>query len=142
MYSWLCLSYYPALSTSGIHLDSLLRQRSRNILRKSNERSRRIWRSGSVLWIRPPLFWTTVFGQSVVNIIGYQNSFDLPDYLDAQTFETSFFVPRFLTGILAVFDTFLIYKISERRYNATVGFIAGYTFCGNANNLAYKMDSP
>ena len=31
-------------------------------------------------------------------------------------------------GILAVFDTFLLYKISERRYNATVGFIAAMLF--------------
>ena len=31
-------------------------------------------------------------------------------------------------GILAVFDTFLIYKISERRYNATVGFIGAMLF--------------
>ena len=31
-------------------------------------------------------------------------------------------------GILAVVDTFLIYKISERRYNRNVAFIASVLF--------------
>jgi 4-amino-4-deoxy-L-arabinose transferase-like glycosyltransferase len=35
---------------------------------------------------------------------------------------------RVLIGILAVVDTFLVYKISERRYNRNVAFIASVLF--------------
>jgi hypothetical protein len=42
--------------------------------------------------------------------------------------EMLYLVPRVLMGILAVIDTFLIYKICERRYNRTVAFIASVLF--------------
>jgi hypothetical protein len=43
--------------------------------------------------------------------------------------EMLYFVPRVLMGILAVVDTFLIYKICERRYNnKTIAFIASILF--------------
>ena len=37
-------------------------------------------------------------------------------------------IPRILMGILAVVDTFLIYKITERRYSRNVAFIAAMLF--------------
>ena len=37
-------------------------------------------------------------------------------------------VPKLLIGILGVIDTFLIYKISERRYNSRVAFMAAIIF--------------
>jgi 4-amino-4-deoxy-L-arabinose transferase-like glycosyltransferase len=69
------------------------------------------------------LFLATVF-----SIIAYPDSLNISNYVDAQTLETLFLVPRVLMGLLAVFDTFLIFKISERRYNATAGFIAAMLF--------------
>jgi hypothetical protein len=42
--------------------------------------------------------------------------------------EMLYLVPRMLMGILAVVDTFLVYKISERRYNRNVAFIASVLF--------------
>ena len=42
--------------------------------------------------------------------------------------EMLYLVPRVLMGILAVVDTFLVYKISERRYNRSVAFIASVLF--------------
>ena len=42
--------------------------------------------------------------------------------------ETLYTIPRILMGILAVVDTFLIYKIAERRYNRNVAFIAAILF--------------
>jgi Dolichyl-phosphate-mannose-protein mannosyltransferase len=42
--------------------------------------------------------------------------------------EMLYLVPRVLMGILAVVDTFLVYKISERRYNRNVAFIASVLF--------------
>jgi hypothetical protein len=42
--------------------------------------------------------------------------------------EMSYLFPRVLMGILAVADTFLIYKISERRYNRNIALIASALF--------------
>src|SRR6187200_3175197 len=39
-----------------------------------------------------------------------------------------YLIPRILMGILAVIDTFLMYKISERRYDRNVAFIASVLF--------------
>src|SRR5919197_4750176 len=39
-----------------------------------------------------------------------------------------YLIPRVLMGLLAVVDTFLIYKISERRYNRNVAIIASILF--------------
>jgi hypothetical protein len=46
-----------------------------------------------------------------------------------QSIQMLYLVPRLLMGILAIVDTFLIYKISERRYNnRKVAFIASILF--------------
>jgi hypothetical protein len=46
-----------------------------------------------------------------------------------RSIEMLYLVPRVLMGILAVVDTFLIYKICERRYNnKTIAFIASILF--------------
>jgi hypothetical protein len=37
-------------------------------------------------------------------------------------------VPRIIIGVIGVIDTFLVYKISERRYNTKVAFIAAILF--------------
>ena len=42
--------------------------------------------------------------------------------------EMLYMVPRILMGLLAVVDTLLIYKISERRYNRNVALIASVLF--------------
>jgi hypothetical protein len=42
--------------------------------------------------------------------------------------EMSYLFPRVLMGILAVADTFLIYKISNRRYNRNIALIASALF--------------
>jgi hypothetical protein len=42
--------------------------------------------------------------------------------------QMSYLFPRVLMGILAVADTFLIYKISERRYNRNIALIASALF--------------
>ena len=74
------------------------------------------------------LFLDRLFLATVFSIIVYPDSLNISNYADAQTLETLFLVPRVLMGLLAVFDTFLIFKISERRYNATAGFIAAMLF--------------
>ena len=70
------------------------------------------------------LFLATIF-----RIIDYP---DLLVHLAAQNnsyfIEMVYLVPRVLMGILAVVDTFLVYKISERRYGRNVAFIASILF--------------
>jgi hypothetical protein len=63
-------------------------------------------------------FFGQLFLAGVFRIIGY------PDLLvhsiakgDIRSVEMLYLVPRVLMGILAVVDTFLVYKIAERRYN-------------------------
>jgi hypothetical protein len=72
------------------------------------------------------------FGQfflaGVFKIIGYPYSLN-PKPGDVHSTQMLYMVPRVLMGLLAVFDTFLIYKICERRYNnMTIAFIASILF--------------
>ncbi|HXW11964.1 MAG TPA: hypothetical protein VD694_04320 [Nitrososphaeraceae archaeon] len=70
------------------------------------------------------------FGQlflgGILSLIGY------PDILnpssDLQSIESLHLVPRLLIGLLAIVDTLLVFKISERRYGMTVAFIASVLF--------------
>ena len=43
-------------------------------------------------------------------------------------------------GILAIVDTFLVYKIAEFRYNRNVAFNCSCPFCCDATNLVDKKD--
>lgn len=73
-------------------------------------------------------FLGQIFLSSIFSIIGYPDSFINGGYANASSLEILFFVPRALMGILAIFDTFLVYKISERCYNVTSAFIAATLF--------------
>ncbi|MDQ6667442.1 MAG: glycosyltransferase family 39 protein, partial [Thermoproteota archaeon] len=45
-----------------------------------------------------------------------------------QSIEKLYLFPRILMGVLAIIDTLLVYKISERRYSRNVAFIASTLF--------------
>jgi Dolichyl-phosphate-mannose-protein mannosyltransferase len=47
---------------------------------------------------------------------------------NVNSIETLYLVPRVLMGGLAIIDTFLIYKICERRYNRNIALIAAILF--------------
>jgi dolichyl-phosphate-mannose-protein mannosyltransferase/tetratricopeptide repeat protein len=79
----------------------------------------------SLLYDHP--YFSQLFFASVLSLIGYPNSLN-PSVGDVHSIETLYLVPRILMGMLAVADTFLIYKISERRYNRNVAFIASVLF--------------
>lgn len=62
--------------------------------------------------------------------IGYPTSTN-PSSEDIESIETLYMIPRLLMGTLAVFDTFLIYLIAQRRYNSSrVAFAAAMLFAG------------
>src|SRR4249919_200283 len=69
------------------------------------------------------------FGQlflgGILKIIDYPNTIHPSAHGDVvSTVKMLWLVPRLLIGIIGVIDTFLVYKISERRYNTKIAFIA------------------
>jgi Dolichyl-phosphate-mannose-protein mannosyltransferase len=72
-------------------------------------------------------YFGQLFLAGIFKIIGYPNSLN-PSVGDIHSIEMLYLIPRILMGILAVADTFLIYKISEIRYNRNVAFIASVLF--------------
>jgi hypothetical protein len=70
------------------------------------------------------------FGQIILagmlTIVGYPES--LHPSADLHSIELLYMVPRVLIGILAVIDTFIIYKISERLYNRNVALFGSILF--------------
>ena len=72
-------------------------------------------------------YFGQLFLAGIFKIIGYPDSLN-PVEGDVNSIERLWLVPRILMGLLAVVDTFLIYKIAERRYNRNVAFIASILF--------------
>ena len=66
------------------------------------------------------------FLAGVFKIIDYPYSLHLSS--DIHSIEMLYLIPRVLMGVLAVIDTFLIYMISNRRYNTNVAIIASVLF--------------
>jgi hypothetical protein len=71
------------------------------------------------------------FGQlflgGVLKLIGYPDSLS-PKSGDVHSIEMLYLVPRVIMGLLAVFDTFLIYKIGQIRYNKNIGLLSAAIF--------------
>ena len=63
-------------------------------------------------------------------MLGYPEVFatNIPTNELDNTIKILYSVPRIIMGLLAVADTFLVYKIAEHRYNRTIAFIAG-SYC-------------
>jgi hypothetical protein len=72
-------------------------------------------------------YFGQLFLAAIFSIIGYPDSLNLYPG-DVRSIEMVWFVPRILMGLLAVVDTFLIYKIAERRYNRNIALIASILF--------------
>jgi hypothetical protein len=72
-------------------------------------------------------FFGQLFLAATLRTIDYPHSLH-PSVGDVHSIEMLWLIPRLLMGILAVVDTFLIYKISEWRYNRTVAVIAAILF--------------
>lgn len=72
-------------------------------------------------------YFGRIFLASVLGFVGYPDSVQ-PSPGKIESIEMLHLVPRTLMGLLAVVDTFLVYKIGERRYNSTVAIIASILF--------------
>ncbi|HET6640757.1 MAG TPA: phospholipid carrier-dependent glycosyltransferase [Nitrososphaeraceae archaeon] len=64
---------------------------------------------------------------AIFSIIGYPDSL-YAEAGDTNSIERIWSFPRLIVGLLAIVDTFLIYKITERKYNNKVAFIAAVLF--------------
>ena len=73
---------------------------------------------------RAPYFGQ-IFLAGIFSIIGYPSIVSVDD---KNPIEQLYLVPRLIMGILAVFDTFLLYRITEYRYGRNVAFIAAILF--------------
>lgn len=67
-----------------------------------------------------------IFLGSVLGAVGYPDSLNPTD--EPQSIERLYLYPRLLMGILSVFDTFILFKIADRRYGRTVALIAAILF--------------
>jgi hypothetical protein len=73
-------------------------------------------------------YFGQLFLAAVLSLIGYPNSNIDQASSSVQTTEMLYITPRIVMGILAIVDTFFIYKIVELRYDRKVAFIAAVLF--------------
>jgi hypothetical protein len=71
-------------------------------------------------------YFGQLFLATILGAVGYPHSIN--PSIDPSSVKDMFLVPRMLIGILAVFDTFFLYKITERRYGTTPALIASVLF--------------
>ena len=73
---------------------------------------------------RAPYFGQ-IFLAGIFSIIGFPN---IETFGEKNPVEQLYLVPRVIMGVLAVFDTFLLYRITEYRYGRNVAIIASILF--------------
>src|SRR5215831_4195551 len=72
-------------------------------------------------------YFGQIFLAGIFWMTGYPSSLH-PSVNSIESIEKLYSFPRILMGIIAIIDTFLVYKISERRYGRNVAFIASTLF--------------
>jgi hypothetical protein len=73
-------------------------------------------------------FFGQIFLAGMLAATDYPSSLSMPSSISINSIEILYLVPRLFMGILAIIDTFLVYKISEYRYNRNVALIASILF--------------
>lgn len=71
-------------------------------------------------------YFGQIFLSSALSLVGYPGSLD-PN-VDTESISALYAVPRVLMGLLAIADTFLVFKIAEHRYGRRVALIAAILF--------------
>ena len=82
--------------------------------------------STSTSWYDHP-FFGQLFLAFMFKVIGYPDSLN-PQAGEFHSIEMLYLVPRVFMGLFAVLDTFLVYKIGDKKYNMKVGFVAALLF--------------
>jgi hypothetical protein len=73
-------------------------------------------------------YFGQIFLVSIFNIIGYPDFSNIFVNNNIQSLEILYLIPRTLMGLLAVYDTFLVYKIASRWYGSKVALVASILF--------------
>lgn len=71
-------------------------------------------------------FFGQIFLAGVLGSIGWPHSLNLSNGISSVS--TVYLIPRILMGLLAVADTFLVYKIADRRYGKNVALVSATLF--------------
>ncbi len=71
-------------------------------------------------------YFGQIFLASVLSLLNYPSSIN--PSVSSNSIEMLYLIPRVLMGILAVVDTFLVYKIADTRYNRKVAFVSATLF--------------
>jgi hypothetical protein len=72
-------------------------------------------------------YFGQLFLASVLRTVDYPNSLNI-SIISVHSIEMLYLVPRVFMGLIAVLDTFLLYKISERKYGTNIAFVASVIF--------------
>jgi hypothetical protein len=73
-------------------------------------------------------YFGQLFLAAALQLVNYPDAVVTNPTGNVHSIEMLYMVPRLIMGVLAVIDTFLIYKICERRYNRNIAFIAAILF--------------
>jgi hypothetical protein len=73
-------------------------------------------------------YFGQIFMASILGVVGYPNLNLSGSESTMHSIEMLYLVPRLVMGVLAVIDTFVIYKIAERRYSRKVALIGSILF--------------
>lgn len=71
-------------------------------------------------------FFGQIFLASILGLTGFPNSLHVSE--NPSSISTLYLEPRIIMGVLAVVDTFLIYKIAENRYGPKIAIISSMLF--------------
>lgn len=71
-------------------------------------------------------FFGQIFLSSIFALIGYPNSIN--PSADLQSINMVYLIPRLIMGLLSILDTYLIYKISESKYNRRIAIVSSILF--------------
>ena len=71
-------------------------------------------------------YFGQLFMATLLRAVGYPDSYSSTP--DLSSIKHLYMIPRMLIGLLAVLDTFLLFKISERRYGTTTAVISSVLF--------------
>lgn len=71
-------------------------------------------------------FFGQIFLAGILGSIGYPHSLNLSNGINSVS--TIYLIPRILMGLLAFADTFLVYKIADRRYGKNVALVSAALF--------------
>lgn len=73
-------------------------------------------------------FFGQLFLAGIFKLLNFPEFMEDGDLTDIRSVDSLYLVPRLLMGVLAIIDTFLVYKIAEKKYGTNVALVASVLF--------------